>query len=53
MIMKIKLETKKRCKDGELYIFKNGVATVPGMVISGAPVTITLKEFNELNGVTK
>jgi hypothetical protein len=48
--MKIKLEIKKRCRDGELYIFKNGVATVPGMYINKAPVTITLKEFNELNG---
>lgn len=51
--MKIKLEIKKRCKDGELYIFKNGVAIVPGMEISRSPVTITIKEFNELNGSGK
>jgi len=35
--------------DGETYIFKNGVAKVPGMVNKNTRkrLTITLKEFNE------
>lgn len=47
----MKLKTNIRCKDGELYKFVNGVAVVPGMrsKTTGQPVTITLKEFKELN----
>ena len=46
---------RKRCKDGETYIFKYGKATVPGMWYKNTmwrrlePVTITFKEFVEVN----
>ena len=48
--MKFKRKSRKIMKrhDGELYIFKNGVAKVPGCTFMGKPVTITLKEFKEL-----
>lgn len=38
----------KSCQCGEVYRFKNGVATVPGMRIYRRGVTITLKEFNSM-----
>jgi len=45
----MKLSTvRKRCPEGEVYVFKNGVAEVPGLRISGKPVKITLAEFKEL-----
>lgn len=48
--MKIKpFSGKKRCKDGEVYTFKKGVAIVPGLQFYGRPVKITLAEFKELN----
>lgn len=51
--MKLKTELKKR-HEGETYIFKNGVATVPGMRHkSGKPYTITLKEFKEITECLK
>ena len=39
--------------DGETYIFKNGVAKIPGMFHTNPrrPFTITLKEFNELTSI--
>ena len=44
---KIKLhDVRKRCPDGELYIFKKGVAQVPGM---RPPMFVTLAEFNQLS----
>lgn len=47
--MKLKLKTiNKRCPNGELYQFVNGIAVVPGMWISKKPVHITIVEFNEL-----
>lgn len=40
----------KKCKDGEIYRFKNGIAKVPGLRRKNhGAVRITLKEFNELN----
>lgn len=47
--MKIKLpEIHKRFPNGELYVFKNGVAVVPGMRTKNVqPYTITMKEFKE------
>ena len=38
-----------KCKDGDKYCFKNGVAKVKNMRINRMPVTITIKEFRELN----
>lgn len=36
-------------KDGdEEYIFVGGRAEIPGMLFKGKPMTVTLKEFNEL-----
>lgn len=47
--MSNKLKTKKIFKDnGERYVFKNGVAIVPGVRFQGKPMKITLKEFLEL-----
>ncbi len=47
---KVKLFSgNKRCKDGETYKFKKGIAIVPGIRISGVPVKITLLEFIQLN----
>jgi hypothetical protein len=48
--MKIKLkDIRKQCPDGDIYTFKNGVATVPGMHYKNRkPYTITLKEFKEM-----
>ena len=45
---KTKLITKRKCPAGETYVFKNGVAEVPGMRNERGPYTITLKEFKEL-----
>ena len=46
--MKLKTEIKKK-HEGETYVFKNGVAIVPGMRDrKGKPYTITLKEFKEM-----
>lgn len=41
--IKLKKSTVIKKHDGEAYIFKNGVAKVPGTSMS-----ITLKEFNTL-----
>ena len=38
----------KKCPSGELYRFKNGVATVPGMRFHSRALKITIKEFREL-----
>lgn len=47
--MSNKIKTKKILKDdGERYVFKNGVAIVPGVRFQNKPMKITLKEFNEL-----
>ncbi len=49
---KIKLFSgKKRCKDGETYNFKKGIAVVPGIRISGKNVRITLLEFIQFNKI--
>ena len=45
---KTKLITKRKCPAGETYVFKNGVAEVPGMRHKRGPYMITLKEFKEL-----
>ena len=42
------LTVKKRCPEGEVYVFKNGVAEVPGPRISGKPAKIILTEFKGL-----
>ena len=34
--------------DGEKYLFKNGVAVIPGMWMNGNEVKISIKMFNEL-----
>lgn len=44
----MKLATKRKCPDGEVYVFKNGVAEVKGMRSKKGPYTITLAEFNNL-----
>ena len=46
---KIKLQSKMVIKrDGQdVYIFKNGVAVVPGCKWARQPMKITLAEFNE------
>lgn len=47
--MKIKAgNIQRRCPDGELYKFKNGIAEVPGIRFRRKPMYITLSEFNEL-----
>lgn len=45
---------RKRCSAGELYVFKKGIATVPGMWFKTLwegirPVTITFAEFIKEN----
>jgi len=49
--MKVKIGFTRTKKDssGETYKFKNGLAVVPGIIIKGKPVVITVKEFIELN----
>jgi len=51
--MKIKRIKKTIIKkyDGETYIFKNGIAKVPGTYFKKRIMTITLAEFNELSKV--
>ena len=51
MKFKPQKRTVYRKKDGETYIFKNGIAKVPGVKFKGKPMTITLKEFDELTQV--
>jgi len=34
---------------GDLYKFKKGIAIVPNFFISGKQITITVKEFLEMN----
>lgn len=59
--MAIKLKPiRKRCPDGELYVFINGVAEVPGIRMGNKssffnmkPLTITLKEFNTFSSSAK
>ena len=48
--MKIKMFSgKKTCKSGETYTFKNGFAIVPGFLIGGKEVKISISEFVEMN----
>lgn len=49
--MKIKRKTKTVIKkyDDEIYVFKNGIAKVPGTYFQKKQMLITLKEFNELS----
>jgi len=53
--MKLKpFNGRKKCKDGEVYWFKKGVAVVPGMWFRDPfwgfePVTITFAEFIKEN----
>lgn len=49
---KIKLQQRTVIKrDGnDVYIFRNGVATVPGVRYKKEKMKITLKEFNEISG---
>jgi hypothetical protein len=51
---KIKMNTRNIIKtyDGEKYFFRNMRAKVPGCYFQGKPMTITLKEFNELSQET-
>jgi len=44
------IRTVYKWDNNERYIFKNGVAVVPGIKFKGKPMTITLKEFNEMTG---
>ena len=46
--MKFKRKTRKIIKgnEGDTYIFKNGVAIVPGCFWKKKPMTVTIKEFN-------
>jgi len=50
--MKIKL-TKEIKYQGEKYVFKNGVAKVPGLRFGREQATITLTEFHELSKEVK
>jgi hypothetical protein len=52
---KFKRQTKIIIKkhDGETYIFKNGIAKVPGCSWKKRPVMIPIKEFKELTGDKK
>jgi len=48
--MKIKMFSgKKKCKSGEVYIFKNGIAEVPGVRSSKGPIFITIQDFIKLD----
>ena len=38
----------KKCSDGEVYYFHNGLAIVPGVKLNGQPVHITLADFKKL-----
>jgi len=50
MKIKRKMRTIIKKYDGETYIFKNGVAIVPGVHFPrGIPMKITLQEFNQLS----
>jgi len=46
--MKFKSATITKTHENERYVFKRGVAVVPGMRYMRQPVKITLKEFNEI-----
>jgi len=46
--MKFKGANITKIHEGERYIFKKGVAVVPGMRYARQPVLITLKEYNAL-----
>jgi hypothetical protein len=48
--MKIKRKTITKNYDGERYVFKNGVAKVPGTYFRGKQMTITISEFREFAG---
>lgn len=53
MSKRIKKRIGKKIKklDDEAYVFRNGVAEVPGMFHSnGSRYRITMSEFNDLNG---
>lgn len=44
----MKLKSTRRCPDGEVYHFINGIAIIPGVWDKkGNPQTVSLKEFNE------
>lgn len=46
---KIKLFSgKKRCVDGENYIFRKGIAIVPGFLLAGKEVKISTTQFRDL-----
>jgi hypothetical protein len=38
----------KKCSVGEVYFFRDGVAVVPGVLIFGRPVMISISEFKKL-----
>ena len=46
--MKFKGANVVKHYDGERYVFKKGVALVPGVRMCKKPVYITLKEFNAI-----
>lgn len=39
----------KKCSAGEVYVFKNGKAKMPGFYLHHQTTFISFKEFNELN----
>lgn len=49
MKFKRKSKTIYKMNEGERYIFRNGIAKVPGVRWKGKPMTITLNEFKELS----
>jgi hypothetical protein len=38
----------KKCSNGEVYVFKNGTATVPNFRMKSIPVKISIKDFKQL-----
>ena len=39
----------KKCPSGEKYIFRNGIALVPGCIYAGKPMKISIVEFREIS----
>ena len=50
--MKFKGFSGVKTHEGERYVFKKGIATVPGMWFQGKPLLITFPEYKSLTGLT-
>jgi len=53
MKFKRSMRTVYRKDCGETYIFKNGIAKVPGVKFKHLPMTITSKEFDKITKENK